>query len=126
MSYLDSRTTGNGDAELVTTAPVPRTTRRTALRPAGSREELRADAREEARLARGRDLFIWRERMLPVGVPLGAAVGWIVWGRRRSGRDAMTTALLVTSLAYLGAHVEWRLRRAAHRRRRASDFVRDD
>ena len=126
MSYLDSQTAGNGDAELVTTGPVPRTMRRSALRQAASREELRADARAEARLAHGRERFVWGGRMLPVGVPLGAAAGLMAWRRRRSARDAMADVALTAALTYFAARVEWELRRSAYARRRAADHVRDD
>ena len=126
MGYLESDMTGNGDAELVTTRPVPRTVRRSALRSAASRRALRADAREEARLARGRDVFVWRARMLPIGVPLGAATGLVVWRRRRSATDALAAAVLATTLTYLEARLEWKFRRAAYERRRSADLVRED
>jgi hypothetical protein len=126
MSNLHSEMPIDGDAELSTTMTVPRTTRRSALRHAGSRRDLRADAREEARLARGRDVFVWRGRVLPIGVPLGAAAGLAVWRRRRSGGEALAAALLTTALTYFGARVEYELRRTAYGRRRAADPVRDD
>lgn len=126
MSYLDAETTGNGDAELVTTRPVPRTMRRSALRQAASREALRADARAEARLARGRARFVWGGRVLPVGIPLGAAAGLVAWKRRRSARDAVVALALTTTVTYFAARVEWELRRSAYTRRRAEDHVRDD
>src|SRR4051812_37863934 len=107
MSYLESDAAGNGDAELVTTRPVPRTMRRSALRQAAWRDDLRADARAEARLVRGRDRFVWAGRVLPLGVPLGAAAGLVVWKRRRSARDAMLAAALTTTVTYFAARVEW-------------------
>jgi hypothetical protein len=131
MTYLHPESSGNGGAaeveeEIVSTRPVPRTIRRTALRSAGSRRELHADAREEARLTRGRDAFVWRGRVLPIGLPLAAAAGMVTWRRRRSGRDAMAAVLATTVLAYLEARVEWGIRRRAYSRRRAADPVRGD
>lgn len=127
MTNLDSEMAIDADATLpASTAAVPRTLRRSALRPATSRRELRADAREEARLARGRDHFVWRRRMLPIGMPLAAAAGVVVWRRRRSGGEALAAVLLTTALGYFGARVEWEVRRSNHGRRRASEPVRDD
>ena len=126
MSYLEPPGAGNGDAELVTTRPVPRTMRRSALRSASSRAALAADARAEARLVRGRQRFVWNGRVLPVGVPLGAAAGLVVWNRRRSARQAIAVAALTAATTYFAARIEWEMRRAAYARRRASDFVGND
>ena len=100
------------------TRPVRRTTRRSALRPAASRRELYVDAREEARLVRGRDLFIWRGRVMPIGLPLAAAAGLITWRRSRSSRDTLAIVAGIGLASYLEARVEWSLRRRAYRRRR--------
>jgi hypothetical protein len=99
----------------------PRTVRRTALRPAASRRALYATAREEARLVRGRNAFVWRGRVLPMGVPLAAGAGAFVWHRRRSTRDMLAVALAVGALSYLEARVEWTVRRNVYRRRREAD-----
>ncbi|MFL5615866.1 MAG: hypothetical protein ACJ796_19540 [Gemmatimonadaceae bacterium] len=98
--------------------PVRRTTRRSALRAAASRGELYADAREEGRLVRGRDLFIWRGRVMPIGLPLAAAAGLITWRRSRSSRDTLAIVAGIGLASYLEARVEWSLRRRAYRRRK--------
>ena len=77
-------------------------------------------------MARGRDAFVWRGRMLPIGVPLAAAAGVAVWRRRRSAGDAMAVVVATAVLAYIEARVEWVVRRRAYNRRRSADFVRDD
>lgn len=99
-------------------APVVRTVRRSALRPAPSRRRLYADAREQARLVRGRNAFVWQGRVLPIGVPLAAAAGLFAWQRRRSTRDTLAVLAGVGIASYLEARVEWSLRRRAYRRRR--------
>ena len=99
-------------------APVVRTIRRSALRPAHSRRQLHADAHEQARLLRGRDAFVWRGRVLPIGIPLAAAAGLVTWQRRRSTRDTLAVLAGVGIASYLEARVEWSLRRRAYRRRR--------
>ena len=99
-------------------APVVRTARRSALRPARSRRQLYADAREQARLVRGRDAFVWQGRVHPIGVPLAAAVGLVTWQRRRSARDTLAVLAGVGIASYIEARVEWSLRRRAYRRRR--------
>src|SRR5947208_3803331 len=63
------------DEAPMTSQPVLRKARRSALRRSSSRRELYSDARDEARLVRGRDSFVWRGRVLPVGVPIAAAAG---------------------------------------------------
>jgi hypothetical protein len=99
-------------------APVVRTARRSALRPARSRRALYADAREQARLVRGRDAFVWQGRVLPIGVPLAAAAGLVTWQRRRSARETLAVLAGVGIASYIEARVEWSLRRRAYRRRR--------
>ena len=127
MTEFDPHTAnGEADETRVFARPVPRTMRRTAFRYPASRTELRADAREEARLVRGRASFVWRARVLPIGVPLGAAVGVIIWRLRRSARDSVAAALTTTALCYLEARLEWRARRRAYVRRRNADPVRVD
>lgn len=100
----------------------PRTIRRSALRPASSRRALYANAREEARLVRGRKTFVWRGRVLPIGVPLAVGAGALVWRRQRSPRDAVAIAIAVGALTYVEARVEWMVRRNAYQRRRQIDF----
>jgi len=102
-------------------APVVRTRGRSALRPARSRRALYADAREEARLVRGRNRFVWQGRVLPIGVPLAAAAGLVAWRRSRSARDTLAVLAGVGVASYLEARVEWGLRRRAYRRRRDED-----
>ena len=87
-----------------------------------SRAELLATARREARIARGRRAFVWQARVLPIGVPLGLALGTLTWQRQpRRRRRALGTALTVAgvaaggvALAYAAAALEWK----AHRARR--------
>ena len=104
-----------------TVAMWPRTRRRSALRPASSRRELHANARQEARQVRGRKAFVWNGRLLPVGLPLAVGAGAFVWRRRRSARDTLAIALAVGALSYLEARVEWSIRRSAYRRRRDTE-----
>lgn len=106
------------DQDVFITQPSPRMTRRSALRPAGSRRELYADAREQARLVRGRDMFVWQGRVLPIGLPLAAAAGVLAWRRNRSAQGTLAAIAGVGIASYLEARVEWRLRRRAYRRRR--------
>ena len=100
--------------------PVPRMIRRSALHHASSRRALYADARAEARIARGRDAFVWRGRVLPIGIPAAAAAGLLVWRRRSSTRDTLGAILGVGVLSYLEARVEWSVRRRAYWRGRAT------
>ena len=102
-------------------APVLRTRGRSALRRAHSRRQLHADARDEARLVRGRDTFVWKGRVLPIGLPLAAAAGLVAWRRSRSARDTLGVLAGVGIASYLEARVEWSLRRRAYRRRRDDD-----
>jgi hypothetical protein len=97
--------------------PIPRVVRPSALRRAVSHRVLVADAREQARLARGRDAFVWRGRMLPIGLPLSAAAGLITWRRRRDVREAVGATIGMLGAALLVSRVEWSLRRRAYRRR---------
>src|SRR5436309_12547169 len=53
----------------------PRTLGRSALRPATSRRDLYAEAGAQTRLVRGRNAFVWRGRVLPIGLPLASAAG---------------------------------------------------
>jgi len=102
----------------VMTPPVSRTIRRSALRPALSRRALYAEARDEARLVRGRNAFVWQGRMLPIGIPLAAAAGLLAWRGRRSARDTLAVFAGIGAASYLEARVEWSLGRRAYRRRR--------
>ena len=106
------------DETPVVTQPVLRTVRRSALRRPASRRALYADAREEARIVHGRNAFVWRGRVLPIGIPLAATAGLLTWRERRSTRDTIGAFLGVGVLSYLEARVEWSLRRRAYRRRR--------
>src|SRR3954462_4507618 len=94
--------------------PTPRVVRPSALRHAASHRELIADARQQARLVRGRDAFVWRGRMLPIGVPLGAAAGLIMWRRRRDAAEAIGATLGVLGATLLVSRLEWSLRQRAH------------
>jgi hypothetical protein len=98
-----------------------RTLRRSALRAAPSRRDLYADAGAQARLVRGRDAFVWRGRVLPIGLPLAAAAGALIWRRRRSTRDGLAAFAGVGLVSYLEARAEWSLRRRAYRRRHRDD-----
>jgi hypothetical protein len=97
--------------------PTPRVVRASALRPAASHRVLIADARQQARLARGRDAFVWRGRMLPIGLPLGAAAGLLTWRRRRDVAETMGATLGILGAALLVSRLEWSLRRRAYLRR---------
>lgn len=123
MSEWDStvESVGAPDVSPPMPAPVVRTMRRSALRPAPSRRRLYSDAREQARLVRGRNAFVWRGRVFPIGVPLAAAAGFFTWQRRRSTRDTLAVLAGVGIASYLEARVEWSLRRRAYRRRRDED-----
>jgi len=99
------------------TRPVPRMIRRSALYRAPSRRALYAEARAEARMVRGRDAFVWRGRVFPIGIPLAAAAGLLTWRRRESTRDTVAAILGVGVMSYLEARVEWSVRRRAYQRR---------
>lgn len=102
------------------TRPVPRMIRRSALHQAPSRRALYADARAEARITRGRNAFVWRGRVLPLGIPIAAAAGLLTWRRRGSSRDTFAAMLGVGVLSYLEARMEWSVRRRAYWRGRAT------
>jgi hypothetical protein len=123
MSEWDSTVESGGEPDVSPPMPAPvvRTVRRSALRPAPSRRRLHADAREQARIVRGRSAFVWRGRVLPIGIPLAAAAGLFAWERRRSTRDTLAAVAGVGIASYLEARVEWSLRRRAYRRRRDED-----
>jgi hypothetical protein len=106
------------DDASASTLPAPRKIRRSALHQAPSRHVLYADARAQARLVRGRDAFVWKGRVFPIGIPIAAAAGLMTWRRRRSARDTLVTLAGVGALSYLEARVEWSVRRRAYRRRR--------
>jgi hypothetical protein len=109
------------DDTSVTTQPAPRTIRRSALRSAASRHDLYADVRAEARQVRGRDAFVWKGRVLPIGLPVAVAAALITWRRRRSPRDTVVAVLGAGVMSYLEARVEWSLRRRSYRRRRDAE-----
>jgi hypothetical protein len=69
-------------------------------------------------LVRGRDAFVWKGRVFPVGIPIAAAASLMTWRRSRSARDTLVTLAGVGVLSYLEARVEWSMRRRAYRRRR--------
>jgi hypothetical protein len=108
---------GVDDASAMSQA-VPRMVRRSALRPSTSRRDLYADARAQAQIVRGRDMFVWRGRVLPIGIPLAVAAGVLVWRRNRSARDSVAAIAGVGLASYLEARIEWGARRRAYRRRR--------
>ena len=90
-----------------------------------SKAALLANARQVARLARGRAAFVQRARVLPVGLPLGAAVAALRYQRRRARGASVADAAAAAGLALLAtitltrgaAQLEWELRRLAHQRR---------
>jgi hypothetical protein len=63
-------------------------------------------------------MFVWRGRVLPIGIPLAAAAAVIMWRRRRSTRDTLAAFAGVGIASYLEARVEWSVRRRAYVRRR--------
>ena len=84
-----------------------------ALHRPRTRSELLATARREARLVRGRDAFVWRGRVLPIGLPLGVAVGTLAARDvRRPGRAALVfgaTVVAALGVAYAAGVLEWQL-----------------
>lgn len=107
----------------MTTLPNPR-----------SKSELLARARQEARLSLGRAAFVRDARVLPIGVPVALGVAALVYTRnvrrRRGWRatrlgapppqpaalGAAAAALAgAVAVAYVGARVEWAVRRRAWR-----------
>jgi hypothetical protein len=84
-----------------------------ALHRPRTRSELLATARREARLVRGRDAFVWRGRVLPIGLPLGVTAGMVAARDiRRPGRAALVfggTVVAALGLVYAAALLEWDL-----------------
>jgi len=84
-----------------------------ALHRPRTRSELIANARREARLARGREAFVWRGRVLTIGLPIGVAAGVIAArDMRRPARAALIfggTVVAALGLAYAAARLEWEL-----------------
>jgi hypothetical protein len=82
-----------------------------ALHRPRTRSELIATARREARLVRGRDAFVWRARVLPIGLPVGVFAGALAArDMRRPGRAALvfgSTVVGVLAVAYAAAILEW-------------------
>lgn len=100
---------------------------RPALRPFASREALRRTARREARMSLGRSHFVWRDRVLPVGVPLGVLVGAAVWreDRRRGGpglSPALGAALVTVAASGVAGLIEWRRFVRAYRQEAGRDL----
>jgi hypothetical protein len=87
--------------------------------PASPRELLR-NARRVARLTRGRDDFVWRRRVLPIGLPLGVALGAAASQRRRDRPAAAFIAALagIVALSYAEALIEWETERRRYVRSR--------
>lgn len=91
------------------------------LRRFATREALYRTARREARMSLGRSQFVWHDRVLPVGVPLGVLVGAAVWrdDRRRGGAGwppALGAALVTVAMSGVAGLLEWRrFVRAYHR-----------
>jgi hypothetical protein len=99
-----------------------------------SKSELLARARQEARMSLGRAAFVRDARVLPIGVPIALGVAALVYARavqerrdwrhawrpdrgrprRALGAAALTLAGAV-AVAYVGARVEWDVRRRAWR-----------
>jgi hypothetical protein len=86
-----------------------------AFRPQ-SRAELRRRARLEARVARGKSVFVWEGRLLPVGLPLAALAGWVVWRRTRSEARAFAAAAGTLAGTFAAAQLEWKVQRRRHRK----------
>ena len=107
------------------------------VQPPASKSELLTRARQAARISLGRATFVRDARVLPIGVPIALGVAALVYSRaieeRRDWRDwrrawrprrrdrgdafAMAAAALVgtVALAYVGARVEWEMRRRTYR-----------
>ena len=99
---------------------------RPVLGGATTRAELQAIARREARKSRGKRYFLLQERVLPVGVPLGAVVGAAAWyqDRRRGRRGwpaALGAAAATVALSYLAGMIEWEMLEREHRRAHGFD-----
>ena len=92
-----------------------------------SKAALLAAARQMARLSRGRAAFVQRDRVLPIGLPLAAALAALRYQRRRARGDSVADAAAAAGLALLAtvtlttgaAQLEWELRRLAYQRRHA-------
>lgn len=93
-----------------------------------SKRELLDRARQEARFSLGRAAFVRDARVLPIGVPLALGAAALAYSRtarprrfhrRRPSRDAigLAAAAFVGAMAvsYVGARVEWEVRRRAWR-----------
>lgn len=81
-----------------------------------TRSELLANARRVARISRGRDMFVWQSRVLPIGLPLGIVAGLLAArSARRKGLLAFgATVAGVAALTVLEASMEWELGRRAY------------
>ena len=90
--------------------------RRPAFHHYYDRDALLAAARREARLARGEDRFVWKNRVLPIGLPAGIVLGTAAWLRGREEDDEIAPSLARFAIAFstavgaswLGAKLEWR------------------
>ena len=102
---------------------IPRVVRRSALRPAVTHRQLVADARQQARMARGRNAFVWRARVLPIGLPLSAAAGLVSWRRRRDVGETVAAALGMLGATLLVSRLEWEVRRRAYERRQEQHWA---
>ena len=104
------------------------------VHPAASKSELLSRARQAARMSLGRATFVRDARVLPIGVPLALGVAAMVYARameehrdwrrawrprRRATGDALAMAAAAlagtVAAAYVGARVEWSMRRRAWR-----------
>lgn len=86
---------------------------RSAFRHYYDRDALLAEARRQARLARGEREFIWRARILPVGVPAGLVLGTAAWLQGEDDEIAPSLARFAVAFStavgasWLGAKLEW-------------------
>ena len=108
------------DDAAASTLPAPRMIRRSPLHHAPSR---RNPLHPDGLIAfftglRGRDAFVWKGRVFPIGIPIAAAASFMTWRRNRSARDTLVALAGVGVLSYLEARVEWSVRKRAYRRRR--------
>lgn len=77
-----------------------------------------ASARREARLSRGEQQFVWKARVLPVGIPAGIMFGALAWQAGEEDEDEIAPSLARFAVAFatavgaswLGAKLEWKLR----------------
>jgi hypothetical protein len=108
---LSSRRIEATEPALATRADSTTTMAASALHRPRTRSELLATARREARLARGRDAFVWRGRVLPIGVPVGVALGALAAKDvRRPARAALLfggTVVAALGVTYAVAMLEW-------------------